>query len=171
MKITRKQKVADNQQVEDQAQPDSQIAEMLKKILADEYVSYYAYFIGAKNIRGTNWMDVKQEFEQHAEEERKHFESIANRLYQLGIYCEDTLKDIQRNAGYYWDEDTKDPKKAVEIAKIAEEKAVEAYNALLVYISDMKANKKDFVTQRLAKQNLETEQDHLQDMERLLEEF
>lgn len=48
---------------------------------------------------------------------------------------------------------------------------MEAYNALLVHISDMKANKKDFVTQRLAKQNLETEQDHLQDMERLLEEF
>ena len=31
MKITRKQKVTDNQQVKDKAQPDTQIAEMLKK--------------------------------------------------------------------------------------------------------------------------------------------
>ena len=169
MKLTKKQ--TQIQKVEDASQPDSQIAEMLKKILSDEYVSYYAYLVGAKNIRGINWMDVKQEFEQHAEEERGHFESIADRLYQLGIYCEDLLKDIQRNAGYYWDVDTKDPKKAVQIAKVAEEKAVEAYTNLLVYISNQKPNKKDFVTQKIAKSNLETEQDHLQDMIRLTEEF
>ena len=167
MKLTKKQ----TQKVEDSSQPDTTLIEMLKKILADEYVSYYAYFIGAKNIRGENWLDVKQEFEQHAEEERGHFEAIADRLYQLGIYCEDLLKDIQRNAGYYWDVDTKEPKKAAEIAKEAEGKAVEAYTNLLIYISGQKPNKKDFVTQRLAKQNLETEQDHLQDMIRLLEEF
>ena len=62
------------------------IIDMLRKILADEIVSYYAYFAGAKNIRGENWMDVKQEFEQHAEDERGHFESVFDRLYQLGYY-------------------------------------------------------------------------------------
>ena len=150
---------------------DSDVIGMLRKILADEIVSYYAYFAGAKNIRGENWMDVKQEFEQHAEEERGHFEAIFGRLYQLGYNCQDMLKDVQSNCGYYWDVDTIEPKKAAEIARDAERKAVEAYEKLLAYISKQDPDKKDFVTQRLAKQHLETEQDHLQDMERLVEEF
>lgn len=147
------------------------VIDMLRKILADEIVSYYAYFAGAKNIRGENWMDVKQEFEQHAEDERGHFEAVFGRLYQLGYNCQDMLKDVQSNCGYYWDVDTIEPKKAAEIAHEAEKKAVEAYQKLLVYISEQEPGKKDFVTQRLAKQHLETEQDHLQDMERLVEEF
>lgn len=150
---------------------DNTVIDMLRKILADEIVSYYAYFAGAKNIRGENWMDVKQEFEQHAEDERGHFEAIFGRLYQLGYNCQDMLKDVQSNCGYYWDVDTIEPKKAAEIAHEAEKKAVEAYEKLLVYISEQGPDKKDFVTQKLAKSHLETEQDHLQDMERLVEEF
>ena len=150
---------------------DNTVIDMLRKILADEIVSYYAYFAGAKNIRGENFMDVKQEFEQHAEDERGHFEAIFGRLYQLGYNCQDMLKDVQSNCGYYWDVDTIEPKKAAEIAHEAEKKAVEAYEKLLTYIAEQEPGKKDFVTQRLAKQHLETEQDHLQDMERLVEEF
>ena len=98
-------------ETDDTATDDSsnEVIKMLCKILADEYVSYYAYFAGAKNIRGENWMDVKQEFEQHAEDERGHFESVFDRLYQLGYYNKDLLKDIKDNCGYYWDVDTKDP--------------------------------------------------------------
>lgn len=158
---------------DDTATDDSsnEVIKMLCKILADEYVSYYAYFAGAKNIRGENWMDVKQEFEQHAEDERGHFESVFDRLYQLGYYNKDLLKDIESNCGYYWDVDTMEPKKAAEIAKVAEQKAVEAYEKLLAYLHEQSADKMDYVTEKLAKEHLETEQDHLQDMERLVEEF
>ena len=150
---------------------DNTVIDMLRKILADEYVSYYAYFAGAKNIRGENWMDVKQEFEQHAEDERGHFESVFDRLYQLGYYNKDLLKDIEKNCGYYWDVDTMEPKKAAEIAKVAEQKAVEAYEKLLAYLHGQAPDKMDYATEKLAKEHLETEQDHLQDMERLVEEF
>ena len=158
---------------DDTATDDSsnEVIKMLCKILADEYVSYYAYFAGAKNIRGENWMDVKQEFEQHAEDERGHFESVFDRLYQLGYYNKDLLKDIEKNCGYYWDVDTMEPKKAAEIAKVAEQKAVEAYEKLLAYLHEQSADKMDYATEKLAKEHLETEQDHLQDMERLVEEF
>ena len=149
----------------------SEIINMLRSILADEIVSYYAYFAGAKNIRGENWMDVKQEFEQHAGDEKDHFESVFDRLYQLGYNCQDMLKDVKDNAGYYWDVDTIDPKKAAEIAREAEKKAVEAYEKLLAYIAGQSADKRDYATEKLAKEHLETEQDHLQDMERLVEEF
>ena len=160
-------------ETDDTATDDSsnEVIKMLCKILADEYVSYYAYFAGAKNIRGENWMDVKQEFEQHAEDERGHFESVFDRLYQLGYYNKDLLKDIEKNAGYYWDVDTMDPKKAAEIAREAERKAVEAYQQLLVYLHGQSPDKMDYATEKLAKEHLETEQDHLQDMERLVEEF
>ena len=160
-------------ETDDTATDDSsnEVIKMLCKILADEYVSYYAYFAGAKNIRGENWMDVKQEFEQHAEDERGHFESVFDRLYQLGYYNKDLLKDIEKNCGYYWDIDTMEPKKAAEIAKVAEQKAVEAYEKLLAYLHEQSADKMDYVTEKLAKDHLETEQDHLQDMERLVEEF
>ena len=160
-------------ETDDTATDDSSngVIKMLCKILADEYVSYYAYFAGAKNIRGENWMDVKQEFEQHAEDERGHFESVFDRLYQLGYYNKDLLKDIEKNCGYYWDVDTMEPKKAAEIAREAEKKAVEAYEQLLVYLHNQSADKMDYATEKLAKEHLETEQDHLQDMERLVEEF
>lgn len=160
--------VTDDEKTDDSS---NEVVDMLRKILADEIVSYYAYFAGAKNIRGENWMDVKQEFEQHAEDERGHFEAIFGRLYQLGYNCQDMLKDVKSNCGYYWDVDTIEPKKAAEIAHEAEKKAVEAYEKLLTYIAEQEPGKKDFVTQRLAKQHLETEQDHLQDMERLVKEF
>ena len=164
---------AEEQETDDTKQDDSsnEVIKMLCKILADEYVSYYAYFAGAKNIRGENWMDVKQEFEQHAEDERSHFESVFDRLYQLGYYNKDLLKDIEKNAGYYWDVDTMEPKKAAEIAREAERKAVEAYQKLLAYIAGQAPDKRDYSTEKLAKEHLETEQDHLQDMERLVEEF
>ena len=160
-------------ETDDTATDDSsnEVIKMLCKILADEYVSYYAYFAGAKNIRGENWMDVKQEFEQHAEDERGHFESVFDRLYQLGYYNKDLLKDIEKNCGYYWDVDTMEPKKAAEIAREAEKKAVEAYEQLLIYLHNQSADKMDYATEKLAKEHLETEQDHLQDMERLVEEF
>lgn len=164
---------AEEQETDDTKQDDSsnEVIKMLCKILADEYVSYYAYFAGAKNIRGENWMDVKQEFEQHAEDERGHFEEVFDRLYQLGYYNKDLLKDIEKNAGYYWDVDTMEPKKAAEIAREAERKAVEAYQKLLAYIAGQAPDKRDYSTEKLAKEHLETEQDHLQDMERLVEEF
>jgi bacterioferritin len=147
------------------------VIDMLRKILADEIVSYYAYFAGAKNIRGENWMDVKQEFEQHAGDELGHFEAVFDRLYKLGYNCQDMLSAVKDNAGYYWDVDTIEPKKAAEIAHEAEKKAVEAYEKLLAYIAKQDPDKRDYATEKLAKDHLETEQDHLQDMERLVEEF
>lgn len=150
---------------------DNTVIDMLRKILADEIVSYYAYFAGAKNIRGENWMDVKQEFEQHAGDEKDHFEAVFDRLYKLGYNCQDMLSAVKENAGYYWDVDTIEPKKAAEIAHEAEKKAVEAYEKLLAYIAGQSPDKRDYATEKLAKEHLETEQDHLQDMERLVEEF
>lgn len=147
------------------------IPDLLRKIACDEIISYYAYMTGAQNLRGANWLDARQQFEEHAKDELEHFESIQARLYQLGEPVHAVFKTVAESCNYYWDLDMQDVKTAVEVAKKAEEEAIEGYRALLVAIAETEIGVRDFSTQRLAKKNLETEQDHLQDMIHLIEEF
>ena len=48
---------------------------------------------------------------------------------------------------------------------------MEAYRNLLVVIAETPVKDRDFATQKLAKSNLETEEEHHQDMIHLLAEF
>ena len=155
----------------DEEEQGVDIPALLRKLACDEIVSYHAYITASKNIRGQNWLDVKQEFEQHAKTEFEHYESILDRLYQLGQPVHAVFNTISECAGYYWDMDMSDPKEACEVAKKAEQEAVEGYRSLLVAIAETPVENRDFATQRLAKEHLENEQDHVQDIVHLLEEF
>ena len=155
----------------DEAPQKESVAELLKRIACDEIISYYAYSCGAQNVHGENWMDARQQFEEHAKDELEHFESIRARLYQLGVPVHAVFKTVAETCNYYWDLDMSDVKQACEIAKKAEEEAITVYKKLLVVISETKAEERDFATQRLAKKNLEAEEDHREDMVRLIEEF
>lgn len=146
------------------------IPDLLRKIACNELISYYAYIAASTNIKGKNWADAKQQFDEHAKEELEHFESILSRLYQLGQPCMAVFKNISTACGYYWDMDVEDPMKCCELAKVAEEAAIKDYQDLLVAIANTDISARDFATQRLAKKNLENEQDHLQDMIHLLAE-
>lgn len=168
MKIIRKE-VADVEQ--DRERTEQSIPDLLRKIACDELISYHAYITGAKNIRGQNWMDIKQEFEQHAKEELDHYNSIIDRLYQLGQPVHAVFKTVAESCNYYWDVDTTDPREAAEIAKKAEEEAIKGYKDLLIAIGNANLEDRDFATQKVAKSNLEKEEDHLQDMIHLMEEF
>lgn len=155
---------------EEENKPGS-VVEALRKIACDELISYHAYLTASKNIRGDNWADVKGEFEDHAKEELGHYEDVLARLFQLGEPVHAVFKTIAESCGYYWDMDMDNPKEACEVAKVAEQKAVEAYRGLLVMIANTAPEDRDFVTQKLAKSNLETEEEHVQDIEHLLAEF
>ena len=96
------------------------VVDLLRKIACDELISFHAYLTASKNIRGENWMDVKQEFEDHAREELGHYEAILERLFQLGAPVHAVFKTIPESCGYYWDMDMDDPKTACEAAKKAE---------------------------------------------------
>ncbi|MFA5305867.1 MAG: ferritin-like domain-containing protein [Candidatus Babeliales bacterium] len=56
----------------------------LNKALADEWLAYYQYWIGAQIIKGVIADKVKAELLEHAGEELKHAVMLAERIIQLG---------------------------------------------------------------------------------------
>ena len=57
---------------------------VLNKALADEWLAYYQYWVGAKVAKGPMRGAVTAELIQHATEELGHAELLANRILQLG---------------------------------------------------------------------------------------
>ncbi|MCK4316969.1 MAG: ferritin-like domain-containing protein, partial [Anaerolineae bacterium] len=79
----------------------------LNKALADEWLAYYQYWVGAKVAKGPMRGAVTAELIQHATEELGHAELLANRILQLGgtplLKPEDWYK--MTNCGYEAPED------------------------------------------------------------------
>ncbi len=61
-----------------------ELIDMLNKALADEWLAYYQYWIGAKVVKGPMKDAVIAELTLHATEELSHAELIATRIVQLG---------------------------------------------------------------------------------------
>lgn len=56
----------------------------LNAALAEEWLAYYQYWVGAKVVEGVMRYNVHQEFEEHAREEQVHADLLAERIIQLG---------------------------------------------------------------------------------------
>ena len=61
-----------------------ELVELLNKALADEWLAYYQYWVGAKVAKGPMREAVAAELTLHATEELGHAELISNRIIQLG---------------------------------------------------------------------------------------
>ncbi len=59
------------------------VLEQLNMALAEEWLSFYQYWIGANVIKGAMRSDVQREFYQHAMEEFEHAKLLAERIIQL----------------------------------------------------------------------------------------
>jgi len=83
------------------------LIETLNKALADEWLAYYQYWVGAKVAKGPMRGDVATELLEHATEELGHAELLADRIIQLGgiplLKPEDWYK--MTNCGYEIPED------------------------------------------------------------------
>ncbi len=60
------------------------LIEMLNAALAEEWLAYYQYWIGARNLEGPMRSEIEPELLLHATEELAHAELIVNRIVQLG---------------------------------------------------------------------------------------
>jgi len=60
------------------------LLDLLNKALADEWLAYYQYWIGAKVAEGPMRGEVVAELELHATEELGHALLLVNRIIQLG---------------------------------------------------------------------------------------
>jgi bacterioferritin len=60
------------------------LIEMLNEALAEEWLAYYQYWVGARVIEGPTREEVEAELLLHANEELAHAELLADRIDQLG---------------------------------------------------------------------------------------
>ena len=144
-----------------------QLLELLNKALADEWLAYYQYWVGAKVVHGPLRGVVVRELDEHAADELRHAEMLTARILQLGgtpiLSPEDWYK--MTNCGY---EAPNDPavKKIVEQNIKGEQCAIKVYKAIIDFVKD-----KDDVTYGIALEILKDEIEHEDDLQQIEEDL
>ncbi|MDY6874789.1 MAG: ferritin-like domain-containing protein [Chloroflexota bacterium] len=139
----------------------------LNKALADEWLAYYQYWVGAKVAKGPMRGAVTAELVQHATEELGHAELLANRILQLG--GTPLLKPADwyemTNCGY---EAPKDPYVEVLLEQNikGEQCAIETYQQLVELTKDA-----DPVTYEMALAIMADEIEHEEDLQAIAEDI
>ncbi len=136
--------------------------EILQSVLATEIVCVLRYTMHAVAAAGISSDSVKAEFQQHADEERAHMLSVAERINQLGGTPNFDPKGLEtRAASEYGSAET-----LVDMIKenlIAERIAVDHYRELIRYFGD-----NDPTTRKMLVDILAVEEEHANDMHDLL---
>lgn len=139
-----------------------QTIDLLQTALATEVVCVLRYTMHAVAAVGIDSESVKEEFVEHANDEREHLEKIANRINQLGGTPNLNPDGLQtRSATEYGKAE-----KLIDMIKenlIAERIAVEHYRDLIRYFGE-----KDPTTRIMLEGILAQEEDHANDMHDLL---
>ena len=145
----------------------SKLINLLNKALADEWLAYYQYWIGAKVTQGPMRGAVVAELEEHAGDELRHAGMLVDRIMQLG--GTPILKPADwgklTNCGY---DAPEDPfvKVIVEQNIKGEQCAIDVYHRLLEVIKD-----KDPVTYNIVLEILKDEVEHEEDLQAILEDM
>jgi bacterioferritin len=141
--------------------PEKAIA-ILQTVLATEIVCVLRYTMHAVAAAGISSEGVKEEFDQHAQEEHQHSRQVAERINQLGGKPNYNPKGLEsRAASQFGHADN-----LVEMIKenlIAERIAVDHYRELIRYFGD-----KDPGTRKMLEGILIKEEEHANDMHDLL---
>lgn len=144
-----------------------QLIELLNGALADEWLAYYQYWMGAKVAVGPMRGAVAVELEEHATEELGHALMLVDRILQLGgtplLSPNDWFEET--NCGY---ETPEDPYVGVLLEQniAGEQCAIEAYGDLMNFTKDM-----DPVTYEMALQIMTDELEHEEDLQALQEDM
>ncbi len=135
---------------------------ILQTVLATEIVCVLRYTMHAVAAAGISSEGVKKEFQTHADEEREHMHSVAERINQLGGTPDFDPKGLEtRAASEYGTAET-----LVDMIKenlIAERIAVDHYRELIRYFGN-----DDPTTRRMLEEILTVEEEHTNDMHDLL---
>jgi len=141
----------------------SEVITLLNKAYADEWLAYYQYFIEAKVIKGIMKDAAIAELNQHATDELRHANLIADRILQLGGTPLLNPKEwfTHTNCGY------EEPKN-FDVVAILEDSIKGEQCAITTYanISDI-VKDKDIVTYDIVSQILADEVEHEEDLQAL----
>jgi bacterioferritin len=139
-----------------------QTIDILQAVLATEIVCVLRYTMNAVAASGISSDSVKEEFDQHANEEREHMRKVAERINQLGGSPNFNPEGLlSRSASQYVE-----GANLVEMIRenlVAERIACEHYRELIRYFAD-----KDPTTRVMMEGILTNEEEHANDMHDLL---
>jgi len=144
-----------------------ELIEKLNSALADEWLAYYQYWVGAKVVRGAMKDSAVAELTEHAADELRHADMLAQRITQLGGTPLLDPKDWfdKNGCGYLAPVDSA----VLAILKqnvTGEQCAIEAYNNLAEFTKE-----KDMVTYHMALEILKDEIEHEDDLQTLMEDI
>ena len=141
----------------------SEIIDVLNKAYADEWLAYYQYFIEAKVIKGIMKDAAIAELTQHAADELRHADMVANRILQLGgtplLHPQEWF--THTNCGYAEPKDF-DVVSILEDSIKGEQCAISVYSKLAEMTRD-----KDIVTYDIVSEILADEVEHEEDLQAL----
>lgn len=137
------------------------IIELLNQAFAEEWLAYYQYWIGAKVAVGPMRPNVTEEFMEHAEEELKHANYLADRIIQLGGTPVLNPEDWAKMAKCKYEAPTDENVLAILKQNLTAERcAVAHYQQLCDLCHGI-----DYVTFRIAEKILKEEVEHEQEIE------
>lgn len=139
-----------------------QTIDILQAVLATEIVCVLRYTMNAITATGISSEGVKEEFDEHAKEERQHMRIVAERIAQLGGSPDFNPANLAtRSASQYVQGEN-----LVEMIRenlVAERIACEHYRELIRFFAD-----KDPTTRVMMESILTKEEEHANDMHDLL---
>lgn len=138
------------------------LVQQLNKALAEEWLAFYQYWVGATVIQGNMRSNVQQEFMEHAQEEYEHAQLIADRIVQLDGTPLLHPKQWFEFASCPYDA----PDGIFEVTRLLEQNINAERCAIARYrhIAQI-TDGKDFTTCDIAKRILADEEEHLQDLQ------
>ncbi len=144
-----------------------ELLNLLQSAYAEEWLAYYQYWIGAKVAEGIKSSTVIEEFKEHADEELKHADWLAERIIQLGGTPLLNPNDWEKYAKCKYDAPhIPDTKVLVNQNLIAERCAVGKYQQICEFCQG-----KDYETFRISRKILKEELEHEQEMQDLINDF
>ena len=144
-----------------------EVIDLLNRAYCDEWLAYYQYFSESKVVKGIMKDAAIAELDQHAADELRHANLVADRIIQLGgtpvIDPRDWFK--YANCAYEAPNDP-DVIKVLEQAIKGEQCAIEVYSKIIDITEG-----KDIVTYDIASQILTDEVEHEEDLQALFDDI
>lgn len=139
----------------------------LNEALADEWLAYYQYWVGAKVVRGAMKAEAVTELTEHADDELRHAGMLADRITQLGGTPILEPKEWYDKTGCGYAAPT-DPAvmKILDQNVKGEQCAIDAYSKLAEMTKE-----KDEITYQMVLEILKDEIEHEDDLQTLMEDI
>lgn len=137
------------------------LIDMLNAALAEEWLAYYQYWIGARVMEGPMRSEVEPELLVHATEELGHAVMVVDRIIQLGGTPVLNPKDWTKHAECAYEEPNDPYIEVILNQNLAGERcAIDRYQKLAAFTEG-----KDYATYQMAVTILNDELEHEEDIE------